>query len=201
VIAHLRGTVTDLGPDSAVVEIGGLGLRVQCTPDTLAGLIIGRTATVPTALIVREDSLTLFGFADADERVVFDLLQTATGVGPRLALAVLAVLRPDEIRRAVHGEDLVTLTKVPGIGRKVAQRLVVELGDRLGPPVGEQRTATPNRGGPSWRGPVQAGLVNLGWSAREIDAVLDELAADGSLDGQAPVADALRAALGRLAHG
>jgi Holliday junction DNA helicase RuvA len=200
VIASLRGTVTEIGPDSAVLEVGGLGLRVQCAPDTLAGLTVGRSATVPTALVVREDSLTLFGFADTDERVVFDLLQTATGVGPRLAQAVLAVLRPDDVRRAVLAEDLVTLTKVPGIGRKVAQRLVLELGDRLGPPVGGA-VAGPLLAGPAWRGPVHAGLVNLGWSAREIDQVLDELTDSGTLAADAGVPDALRVALGRLDRG
>jgi len=200
VIASLRGTVTEIGPDSAVLEVGGLGLRVQCAPDTLAGLTVGRSATVPTALVVREDSLTLFGFADTDERVVFDLLQTATGVGPRLAQAVLAVLRPDDVRRAVLAEDLVTLTKVPGIGRKVAQRLVLELGDRLGPPVGGA-VAGPLLAGPAWRGPVHAGLVNLGWSAREIDQVLDELTDSGTLAPDAGVPDALRVALGRLDRG
>lgn len=199
-IASLRGTVTEIGPDSAVLEVGGLGLRVQCAPDTLAGLTVGRSATVPTALVVREDSLTLFGFADTDERVVFDLLQTATGVGPRLAQAVLAVLRPDDFRRAVLAEDLVTLTKVPGIGRKVAQRLVLELGDRLGPPVGGA-VAAPLPAGPAWRGPVHAGLVNLGWSAREIDQVLDELTDTGTLAADAGVPDALRVALGRLDRG
>ncbi len=199
-IASLRGTVTEIGPDSAVLEVGGLGLRVQCAPDTLAGLTVGRSATVPTALVVREDSLTLFGFADTDERVVFDLLQTATGVGPRLAQAVLAVLRPDDVRRAVLAEDLVTLTKVPGIGRKVAQRLVLELGDRLGPPVGGT-VAGPLLAGPAWRGPVHAGLVNLGWSAREIDQVLDELTDSGTLAADAGVPDALRVALGRLDRG
>jgi Holliday junction DNA helicase RuvA len=200
VIASLRGTVTEIGPDSAVLEVGGLGLRVQCAPDTLAGLTVGRSATVPTALVVREDSLTLFGFADTDERVVFDLLQTATGVGPRLAQAVLAVLRPDDVRRAVLAEDLVTLTKVPGIGRKVGQRLVLELGDRLGPPVGGA-VAGPLLAGPAWRGPVHAGLVNLGWSAREIDQVLDELTDSGTLAADAGVPDALRVALGRLDRG
>lgn len=200
-ISSVRGTVTDLAPDAAVVEVGGIGLRVQCTPDTLAALTLGRTATLPTALIVREDSLTLFGFADADERAVFDLLQTATGVGPRLAQAVLAVLRPDDVRRAVLAEDLVTLTKVPGIGRKVAQRLVVELGDRLGPPVGAAASPAPAPVGPPWRDQVGAGLLNLGWSTRQVDTVLDELAGDGGTSDDAPVAEVLRAALGRLARG
>lgn len=200
-ISHVRGTVTDVGPDAAVVEVGGLGLRVLCTPDTLAALVLGRAATVATALVVREDSLTLFGFADADERAVFDLLQTATGVGPRLAQAVLAVLRPDDIRRAVLAGDLVTLTKVPGIGRKVAQRLVVELGDRLGPPVGDAESAPATVGGPPWRDPVGAGLLNLGWAPRQVDTVLDEMVSDGAVGAEAPVAEALRTALGRLARG
>jgi len=201
VIASLRGTVTEIGPDSAVIEVGGLGLRVQCAPDTLAGLAVGRVAAVPTALVVREDSLTLFGFADADERAVFDLLQTATGVGPRLAQAVLAVLRPDDVRRAVLAEDLPVLMKVPGIGRKVAQRLVLELGDRLGPPVGGAAAPPPRAVGPAWREPVHAGLVNLGWSVREVDAALDDLADSGAVPADAEVPDALRAALGRLDRG
>ena len=200
-IASLRGTVTEIGPDSAVIEVGGVGLRVQCAPDTLAGLAVGRVAAVPTALVVREDSLTLFGFADADERAVFDLLQTATGVGPRLAQAVLAVLRPDDVRRAVLAEDLPVLMKVPGIGRKVAQRLVLELGDRLGPPVGGAVAPPPRAVGPAWREPVHAGLVNLGWSVREVDAVLDDLAESGVVPADAEVPDALRAALGRLDRG
>lgn len=200
-IASVAGTVISISLDHAVIEVGGIGLAVRTTPATLAGLRRGEPARLATTLIVREDSLTLYGFADADERVVFDLLQTATGVGPRLAQAVLAVLRPDDVRRAVHAEDLATLCRVPGVGRKVAQRLVVELGDRLGPPVG----GTPARGavvaGPAWRAPVHAGLVNLGWSAREVDAVLDELTADGSVTDVAPVGDALRTALGRLGRG
>src|SRR5580700_9127721 len=105
-IAHLRGTVAGIAPDGAVIEVGGVGLRVQCTPGTLAALSPGEQAQVSTSLVVREDSLTLFGFATDDERNVFELLQTATGVGPRLALAMLAVHSPDGLRRAVSTEDL-----------------------------------------------------------------------------------------------
>src|ERR1700691_2610910 len=131
-IAHLNGIVAGVSPDGAVIEVGGVGLRVQCTPETLARLRPGEPARVATSLIVREDSLTLFGFGTDDERNIFDLLQTASGIGPRLALAMLAVLSPDALRRAVAAEDLKALTMVPGIGNKGAQRIVVELKDRIG---------------------------------------------------------------------
>lgn len=133
-IAFVSGAVAALGPDLAVVEVGGVGLAVQCTPGTLAGLRIGEPARLATSLVVREDSLTLYGFASDDERGVFELLQTASGVGPRLAQAMLAVHSPDALRRAVATEDLGSLTLVPGIGRKGAQRIVLELRDRLGTP-------------------------------------------------------------------
>ena len=133
-IAFVAGRVASLSSDGAVVEVGGIGLTVQCTPGTLAGLQLGEQAKLPTALIVREDSLTLYGFASEDERVVFELLQTASGVGPRLAQAMLAVHSPDTLRQAVATEDLTTLTQVPGVGRKGAQRIILELKDRLGAP-------------------------------------------------------------------
>ena len=133
-ISHLDGTVSAIAPEGAVIEVGGVGLLVQCTPGTLATLRPGERARVATSLVVREDALTLFGFAADDERDVFELLQTASGVGPRLALAMLAVFTPDALRRAVAAEDVTALTRVPGIGRKGAQRIVLELAGRLGPP-------------------------------------------------------------------
>ena len=133
-IAHLDGTVSGVAPDGAVIDVGGVGLLVQCTPGTLAGLRTGERARVATSLVVREDALTLYGFGTEDERNTFELVQTASGVGPRLALAMLAVFTPDALRRAVATEDLAALTTVPGIGRKGAQRIVLELAGRLGPP-------------------------------------------------------------------
>src|SRR3954454_142951 len=144
-IAFVSGQVTAAGPDGAVVDVGGGGLSVLCTPATLASLRVGERAHVPTSLVVREDSLTLYGFADDDERSVFELLQTASGVGPRLALAMLAVHTPNALRRAVATKDVTALTKVPGIGRKGAQRIVLELKDRLGLPLdGLDDTPTPS---------------------------------------------------------
>ncbi|HEY6497664.1 MAG TPA: Holliday junction branch migration protein RuvA [Trebonia sp.] len=199
-IAHLSGTVAGVGLDGAVIEVGGVGLRVQCTPDTLATLKPGEHAQVATSLVVREDSLTLFGFATEDERNVFDLLQTASGVGPRLALAMLAVHAPDALRRAVAAEDVKVLTMVPGIGNKVAQRIILELKDRLGAPSdagGGLGAAAPQRGAPSWRDQVSTGLVNLGWSARDAEAAIAAVEADAN--GEVPdVATALRAALRKL---
>jgi holliday junction DNA helicase RuvA len=199
-IAHLNGTVAGVGLDGAVIEVGGVGLRVQCTPDTLATLKPGERARVATSLVVREDSLTLFGFATDDERNVFELLQTANGVGPRLALAMLAVHSPDGLRRAVTAEDVKTLTMVPGIGTKGAQKIILELKDRLGAPsdLGAGLAAGPTRrAAPSWRDQVITGLVNLGWSARDAEAAVAAVEADA--DGQTPdVTTALRAALRKL---
>ncbi|TYK42905.1 Holliday junction branch migration protein RuvA [Actinomadura decatromicini] len=201
-IAFVSGRVAAAGPDGAVIDVHGVGLSVQCTPATLAGLRVGDHAKVPTSLVVREDSLTLFGFADDDERTAFELLQTASGVGPRLALAMLAVHTPNALRHAVAAEDLTALTKVPGIGKKGAQRIVLELRDRLGGPVGD---AAPDLRAPAraepWREQVQMGLINLGWSAKDADAAVTAVAAD--LDGAEtpPVAALLRSALKKLSKG
>ncbi len=177
-IAHVDGTVSSVAPDGAVIDVGGVGLLVQCTPGTLAGLRTGERARVATSLVVREDALTLYGFAAEDERNTFELLQTASGVGPRLALAMLAVFSPDALRRAVAAEDLAALTTVPGIGRKGAQRIVLELAGRLGSP-GDGPASGPAVAGPgagaraaSWRDQVRAGLVNLGWQARDADQAI-----------------------------
>lgn len=200
-IAHLSGRVAALAPDGAVIEVGGVGLVVQCTPGTLAGLSVGEPARVATSLVVREDSLTLYGFGSEDERTVFELLQTATGVGPRLAQAMLAVLSPDQLRRAVAAEDLGALTKVPGIGRKGAQRIVLELAGRLGPPADadtDGEPAAPPVLPRPWQDQVRAGLVSLGFASREADAAI--AAAEPELAGDVDVAVALRAAL-RAASG
>jgi holliday junction DNA helicase RuvA len=202
VIAHVTGPVAALAPDGAVIDVGGVGLLVQCTPGTLAGLRLGERARVATSLVVREDSLTLYGFASDDERNTFELVQTASGVGPRLAQAMLAVLTPDALRQAVAAEDLAMLMSVPGIGRKGAQRIVLELAGRLGSPADGASSAREASAGPAakWRDQVRAGLVSLGWQARDADqaisAVEPELTGpDGSGPADVDVAQALRAAL------
>jgi holliday junction DNA helicase RuvA len=198
-IAFVKGRVEALTLTSAVVEVGGVGMQVWCTPGTLAALRIGDQATVHTSLVVREDSLSLYGFASTDERDVFELLQTASGVGPKLAQAMLAVHDPDALRRAVWTEDLATLTAVPGIGRKGAQRIVLELKDRLGPPIAATESATVGvQSEAPWRDQVRTALVGLGWSARDAEGALDQVAPDVADTPEVDVAAVLKAALRTL---
>jgi len=202
-IATLSGTVTAVGPTSVVIEVGGFGVLALCSPNTVAGLRVGAPATLATSLIVREDSLTLYGFATGDEREFFELLLTATGVGPKLAQAALAVLTPDELRRAIASENLVLLCKVPGIGRKGAQRMVIELKDKINTLAltGPAAPATgPAGAGPAWRDQVSQGLQGLGWTARDADAACDEVEPLARAEPPATVAVLMRAALQSLAH-
>jgi Holliday junction DNA helicase RuvA len=182
VIASVHGRVAALGPDGAVVEVGGVGLAVSCSPGTLARLRIGEDARLATSLVVREDSLTLYGFADDDERGLFELLQTANGVGPKLAQTILGVHPPREVRRAIATSDYATLVKVPGIGRKGAEKIVIELRDRIGSIDGAD-SAEPALAGVTpiapWKDQVVHALAGLGFSGREaaeaVDALADEL--------------------------
>jgi len=175
-IAFVRGPVAAVTLSSAVLEVGGVGLELICTPGTLATLRTGQVATLPTSMVVREDSLTLFGFLDEDEKGVFELVQTASGVGPKLAQAMLAVLSPDTLRTAVASDDVKTLTKVPGIGQKVAQRIILELKDRLGGPIGGASRTAGAPAAETWRDQVHHGLTGLGWPAREADRAVDSVA-------------------------
>lgn len=197
-IAFVRGQVAAVTPTSAVLEVGGIGLELMCTPGTLAGLRPGHTATLPTSMVVREDSLTLFGFADDDEKTVFELVQSASGVGPKVAQAITAVLAPDDLRRAIAGADVTTLTRVPGIGQKGAQRIILELKDRIGPPTGHRAVPA---GAPreTWRDQVHQGLVGLGWPVREAERAVETVSDQAGDDPD--VGALLRAALQSLSRG
>jgi Holliday junction DNA helicase RuvA len=209
-IASVHGRVAAVSPDGAVVEVGGVGLAVSCTPGTIARLQVGEQARLSTSLVVREDSLTLYGFADDDERSLFELLQTANGVGPRLAQAVLAIHPPREVRRAVSMGDLKALMQVPGIGRKGAERLVLELRDRLGSTTSDTSLDGPS-GLPSvaavapWRDQLTSALVGLGWNPKEAESALGQLVpvADEQIaaTGTVEVAVLLRQALQLLGRG
>jgi Holliday junction DNA helicase RuvA len=205
-ISSVRGPVLSIGLDHAVVEVGGVGLAVQAAPGTLATLRRGEEARLATALVVREDSLTLYGFTDADTRELFGLLQTVTGVGPRLALSILAVLEPRELCRALAEGDTTALKRVPGVGLKSAERLVLELKDKVDTtPTGhaELPVARPKVSG---RDHVVEALVGLGFAAKQaeqaVDAVLAEHpAGSGNGKGTGSAVDTsvtLRAALARL---
>ena len=180
-IASVRGTVAALGPDGAVIEVGGVGLAVSCSPGTLARLRVGEQARLATSLVVREESLTLFGFADDDERALFELLQTANGVGPKLAQAMLAVHPPRELRRAIATSDFAALTQVPGIGRKGAERIVVDLRERIGSISGGEPAVVAGEGVVAvapWRDQLTHALAGLGFSGKEAADAIEVVAAD-----------------------
>ena len=195
-IASVEGTVAALTADGVVVTVGGVGLALHTTAGTRARLRVGEPAALATSLVVREDSLTLYGFADDDERALFELLQTASGVGPRLAQAVLTVHTPDAVRRALVSEDLAALCLVPGIGRKGAQRLVLELKDKAGLP--GAATAAPAGTAPGWRDTLTSALVGLGWTAAQSDEVVAGLAQSYPDAGDDDVPALLRTALAQL---
>lgn len=195
-IAALRGNVLSVEPTAAVIEAGGVGYAVQATPATLAGLRVGQEAFVHTSLVVREDSMTLFGFADADEREVFDVLQTVSGVGPKLALTILATLTPDQLRQAVANADIAALTRVSGVGKKGAQRLVLEIGAKLGPRRGGDDLEAPSSNARS--GDVVAALVGLGFSERDAESAFSQAEKAAP---EAEVPELLRASLKILGAG
>ncbi len=193
-IAFVRGKVAAITLSAAVLDVGGVGMQVKCAPNTLATLHIGQQAQLATSMVVREDSLTIFGFADDDERDMFELVQTASGVGPKVAQAMLAVLSPDRLRTAISAGDLSTLTSVPGIGKKGAERIVLELKDRIGPVM----AASPQPGGGVWRGQVHEALLGLGWNAKAADGAVDAVAADLPNDADPDISFLLREALRTL---
>lgn len=187
-IASVRGRVAQIAGDGAVIEVGGVGLWLHCTPATLAELRVGQEARLATSLVVREESLTLYGFADDAARELFTLLQTASGVGPRLAQAVLAVHSPDVVHKAIANGEIAVLTQVPGIGRKGAERIVLELRDKVGP-VATGGGPAPAPPGDAWRDQVRTGLVGLGWTGAQADQAVAAVAE--RLDGEVPSVPAL----------
>lgn len=177
-IASIRGTVTGIALDHAVIEVGGVGLAIRTTPGTLATLRRGDEASLATTLVVREDSLTLFGFASTEAKDLFELVQSVSGVGPRIALALLSVLEPDELRRALANGDTAALMRTPGIGKKSADRLVLELKDKAGV------VATTGSAGGAAAAPIADRLVDalagLGFTARQAGDAVASVTADAS---------------------
>jgi Holliday junction DNA helicase RuvA len=192
-IASLTGRVSGHVTGGVVLVVGGVGLAVQTPPGTRARLRVGDEAFLATSLVVREDSLTLYGFETDDERELFELLQTSSGVGPKLAQAVLTVHTPDVVRRAIATEDLNALCLVPGIGRKGAQRLVLELKDKMG-----IHGASPVAQSVAWRDTLTEALVGLGWSAAQADETVVRLSAAHPEATEAEVPSLLREALAML---
>ncbi|MCL1838569.1 MAG: Holliday junction branch migration protein RuvA [Propionibacteriaceae bacterium] len=196
-ISQLVGKVAQVTGTWVVMNVNGFGMKVFCTPNTAAKLKAGQEATLHTALVLRQDSVTLFGFAEASERDCYEIVQTATGIGPKTALAVLSVFSPDELRTAISAADVKTITKVPGIGTKVAQRLIIELKDKLGT---TSSAGMPITAGMSiWQEQVQAGLEGLGYSSRDAEAAVENVRELAAADPEPEIAELLRAALRSLA--
>lgn len=195
-ISSIRGPVLEIRPDSLVIAVGGVGMMVMCAPDTILQARVNQETTLFTSLIVREDSLTLFGFANAQDREMFEVVQGVSGFGPKLAFTILAALPAQELRTAIGNEDLARLKQTPGVGTKGAQRLVLELKDRIG---------TPSRGALQissqsavWQTQVEQGLLGLGWNAREAQKAISAVIEEGVEDPSA-TSDLLRRALQILA--
>ena len=191
-IASVRGEVVDIALDHAVIEAAGVGYKVMATPSTLATLRRGTEARLITAMIVREDSQTLYGFADADARNLFSTLLGVSGVGPKIALATLAVYDPPTLRTALADGDVTALTRVPGIGKRGAERMVLELRDKIGPVTAGASSAF---SGHAVRGPVVEALIGLGFAARQAEEATDKVLAN---DPEATTSSALRSALSLL---
>ena len=198
-ISILRGIVASVGLDHIDVVVGGIGFRVHVTPAFAQGSARDEEITDYTSMIVREDSMTLYGFESCDERDVFTTLMSVSGIGPKIALAALAVLRPDDLRRAVRDQDLATLQRIPGVGKKSAQRMALEIGDKLGTPAalpGAEATPAPVPSEDTVASEVSAALVGLGWSEAQATKAIEKLAGSGL-----GASDMLRAALVSLGGG
>lgn len=204
-ISSLTGTVDHVGLHQAVLNVSGVGMLVHATPHTLAGLRLGETGMLHTSLVVREDSLTLYGFGSPDEREVFEVLLGVSGIGPRLALAVLAVHTPEAVRVAASSGDDKAFTKVPGIGPKGARRMILELADKLVPTGVEESAVGPAAATPAaapWTDQVLEALTGLGWSDKDAEkAVTSTLAHQPELEEAGDVGAVLRATLRHLGQG
>ncbi|WIM88518.1 Holliday junction branch migration protein RuvA [Candidatus Mycobacterium wuenschmannii] len=191
-IASVRGEVIDIALDHVVIEAAGVGYKLMASPSTLATLRRGSEARLITAMIVREDSMTLYGFPDGDARDLFLTLLGVSGIGPKIALATLAVYDANALRQALADGDVTALTRVPGIGKRSAERMVLELRDKIGP-------ISPSAGvavnGHSVRGPVVEALVGLGFAIKQAEEATDKVLA---ADEEATTSTALRSALSLL---
>ncbi|CAB4980145.1 unannotated protein [freshwater metagenome] len=195
-ISLLYGRIRNLRIDQAIIEVGGVGLCVTITPTTSARLNVGADAQLFTALVVREDSLTLFGFLDEESRSLFELVQTVPGIGPKVAMSILAVLTPEDLATAIAQESVATIERVPGIGHKGAQRLILELKGKLAQ---ISTTSIPLAHQPAWRDQLASALIGLGFTAKDSDgaigALVSQLRADGAQPADFDLSELLKRAL------
>lgn len=168
-ISTLTGTIRSLAIDKVVIEVGGVGFRLLINPQTSSGISLGAQTTLHTSLVVREDSLTLFGFLSEEVKNLFELVQTVSGVGPKVALSIMGALTPEDLARAISQEDISAIERVPGIGKKGAQRMILELKGKLS----DLSPGTSYKGHqPAWREQLTSALVSLGFSPKESDGAI-----------------------------
>ncbi len=195
-ISFINGTVRSLTLDRAVVEVGGVGLAISITPATSASLNIGAPAQFFTTFVVREESLTLYGFLDEDVKTLFELVQTVSGIGPKVALSIVAALSPSQLGVAISQEDIAAIEKVPGIGRKGAQRLILELKGKLSD-FGTSNKVAHHQ--PVWREQLASALISLGFTAKESDGaittVVNQIAEEGGDANATDLSELLKRAL------
>ena len=190
-IAHLSGSILDVRLNQLVIDVAGIGYQVTVAPELAAESRVGQSISLHTSLVVREDSWTLFGFSNADAKNLFEQLQSVTGIGPKVASALLAVYQPEELRSAIAAQDNAALERVPGIGKKVASRIILELKDKFG---GGYRSKS-SLSGP-WRTQVIGALTGLGYSAKEAESALDDVLSDfGRTPTEADLPEMLKLAL------
>ena len=190
-IAHLSGSILDVRLNQLVIDVAGIGYQVTVAPELAADSRVGQSISLHTSLVVREDSWTLFGFSNADAKNLFEQLQSVTGIGPKVASALLAVYQPEELRSAIAAQDNAALERVPGIGKKVASRIILELKDKFG---GGYRSKS-SLSGP-WRTQVIGALTGLGYSAKEAESALDDVLSDfGRTPSEADLPEMLKLAL------
>ena len=190
-IAHLSGSILDVRLNQLVIDVGGIGYQVTVAPELAAESRVGQSISLHTSLVVREDSWTLFGFSNADAKNLFEQLQSVTGIGPKVASALLAVYQPEELRSAIAAQDNAALERVPGIGKKVASRIILELKDKFG---GGYRSKS-SLSGP-WRTQVIGALTGLGYSAKEAESALDDVLSNfGRTPTEADLPEMLKLAL------
>jgi len=203
-ISSLTGEIQHLGTENAVISVSGVGYVFSASPNTLSALRLGQDVTVQTLLLIRDDNPVLYGFGTADEREIFEIMMTVSGIGPRIALAVLSVFHPDEVRQHIDEQDDKAFTKVPGIGPKSARRIILELSGKLVPrEEPNQPDAKKNRSSePVWQDQVQQALIGLGWTEKDsLKGIESALAADPALVQSTDVSAALRATLQNLGEG
>ena len=195
-IAQVTGEVRSISSDRVILEVAGIGYLISVTPDTSAAMTLGASLTLHTSMIVREDSMTLFGFLDQKSREAFELVQTVSGIGPRVALSILAHLTPEALAHAIATESIETLSSVPGIGKKGAQRILLELKGKI---VSTGSAPSSSSTQPQWREQLSGALTSLGYSPRDADAVISIVAIDYANRGIDPaladLSDLLKAAL------